>query len=179
MHTCLHHLSWFLFGLSPCWVLVLVVIFMTSPSSPKTDLVWKTFCVFRLEILSVHLRDRVHTFPYVVKLLSLPFQQNWIHLFWSSNEKVIAFQVFLFFMVRKFRSFSRKFRVSEVPGEVPMQVPLSIVALGCFHFISGSSFGSWLGSSGGAELPLFVSEVPALRKNWPTGRFLTYPEVPG
>ena len=30
--------------------------------------------------------------PFVGKLLSLPFQQNWFHLFWSSNEKVIAFQ---------------------------------------------------------------------------------------
>ena len=34
--------------------LVLVVIFMTSPSSPKTDFVWKTCCVFGLEILSVY-----------------------------------------------------------------------------------------------------------------------------
>ena len=30
------------------------------------------------------------------KLLSLPFQRNWIHLFWSSYEKVIAFQVLQF-----------------------------------------------------------------------------------
>jgi hypothetical protein len=73
LHTCLHHLSWFLFGFSPCWVLVLVVIFMTSPSSPKTDFVWKTCCVFWLEILSVHLRDRVHTFPCVVSPLVATF----------------------------------------------------------------------------------------------------------
>ena len=29
----------------------------TSPSSPKTDFVWKTCCVFGLEILSAPLRD--------------------------------------------------------------------------------------------------------------------------
>ena len=103
-----YHLSWFLFRSSPCWVLVLVVVFMTNPSSSKTDFFWKICCVFVLEILSVHLRDRVHTSPwvvsplclwplifplFVVKLLSLPFQRNWIHLIWSSYEKVIAFQV--------------------------------------------------------------------------------------
>ena len=48
-----YHLSWFLFGSSPCWILVLVVIFMTSPSSPKTDFVWKTCCVFVLKVLPV------------------------------------------------------------------------------------------------------------------------------
>ena len=36
------HLSWFLFGFSPCWFLVLVVIFITRPSSSETVLVWKT-----------------------------------------------------------------------------------------------------------------------------------------
>ena len=66
-----YHLSWFLFGFSPCWVLVLVVIFMTSPSSSKTDFLWKTCCVFVLEILPVHLRVRVHTFPCVVSPLYL------------------------------------------------------------------------------------------------------------
>ena len=29
------------------------------------------------------------------------------------------------------------------------------------------------------ELPPGMAELPTLRKNWPTGRFLTYPEVPG
>ena len=33
---------------------------------------------------------------------------------------------------------------AEVPGEVPLLVPLNLLALGCPHFISGT----WCGSSG-------------------------------
>ena len=41
-----YHLSWFLFGSSPCWVLVLVVILMTSPSSSKMDFILISCYVF-------------------------------------------------------------------------------------------------------------------------------------
>jgi hypothetical protein len=45
LHTC-HHLSWFFFGFYPCEVLELVVIFMTSSSSSKTDFAWNSYRVF-------------------------------------------------------------------------------------------------------------------------------------
>ena len=61
LHTWHHHLSWFLFGFSPCWVFMLVVIFMTSPSSSKTDFGLKSCCVFVLEILSVYSWEKFHT----------------------------------------------------------------------------------------------------------------------
>ena len=48
LHTWHHHLSWFLFGFSPSWVLVLVVIFMTSPSSPKNGFRMETLLRFRV-----------------------------------------------------------------------------------------------------------------------------------
>lgn len=89
LHTW-HHLSWFLFGSSPYMVLVLVVIFMTSLSSSKTDFIGKTCCVFVLERLPVYLWEWSHTF-HVWYLLS--FQQNWFQSIRSSFAKVIAFQV--------------------------------------------------------------------------------------
>ena len=44
----LHHISWLLFGSYPCGVLELVVIFMTSSSSSKTDFAWETCCIFQV-----------------------------------------------------------------------------------------------------------------------------------
>src|SRR5664279_3024209 len=60
LHPC-HHLSWFLFGLSPCEVLVLVVFFMTSSSLTKMDFIRKTCCVFGIgDFTSSSLRKVPH-----------------------------------------------------------------------------------------------------------------------
>ena len=86
-------LTWF----SPCWVLVLVVIFVTSPRSSKTDFVWKTCCVFVLEILSVESPRRVPHLPMCVNLS--PFMiSNKIGLmsFGAFMKKLGRFEVFFF-----------------------------------------------------------------------------------
>ena len=46
-------LSWFLFGFSPCGVLVLVVIFMTSQGLSKTDFVRELIAFSVVKILPV------------------------------------------------------------------------------------------------------------------------------
>ena len=46
MHTCLHHLSWFLFVFYPCENLEFVFISMPSSSSSKTDFIWISCGVF-------------------------------------------------------------------------------------------------------------------------------------
>ena len=95
---------------------------------------------------------------------------------------------------RKFRSDLRKFRASEIhllwiqkvtvsgsSGQIcgssghrkfrtnfRSLFRLAKLLSGVFTFISGS----WSGSSGGAELPPFVSEVPAVRRKLPNGQNL-------
>ena len=52
-------LSWLLFGSYPCKVLELVVIFITSPSSSKTDFPFISYCVFDLAgFTGLSFRDR-------------------------------------------------------------------------------------------------------------------------
>ena len=76
-------------------------MFLHRKQSPDENL----FAFSALEILSVHLEigstppmcDISSIFVtlnmFVAKHLSLPFQRNWIHLFWSFLAKVIAVQV--------------------------------------------------------------------------------------
>ena len=59
---------------------------------------------------------------FVGNLLSLPFQRNWIHLFGSSYEKVIAFQVLLFLSVLLGIGLSGRTRLGLSDPQVCIQV---------------------------------------------------------
>jgi hypothetical protein len=65
LHTW-HHISWFLFGLSLCEVLELLVIFTVIPSSLKTEFVWKTYCVFGIEGFTDLCLKRGQTFIHLI-----------------------------------------------------------------------------------------------------------------
>ena len=105
MHTWHHHLSWFLFGFSPCWVLVLVVIFMTRPSSPKTDFVWKICCVFRLEnIIGPPSRWGPHLpmcgIPSIFVTLNISNKIGFT-CFGVRTRKLLHFRIYRLFLFRK------------------------------------------------------------------------------
>ena len=108
-----------------CWVLVLVVFLMTSPSASKTVLLWQTSCVFGGgNIAGSTMRKVPHLAMcgdfalfmgcniFVALCSSLSFQQSWFHLIRSSFAKVIAVLVWLFWtgLLGPDISFHRNFR---------------------------------------------------------------------
>ena len=92
-----------------CWVLVLVVFLMTSPSASKTVLLWQTSCVFGGGNIAGSTMRKV---PHLALCSSLSFQQSWFHLIRSSFAKVIAVLVWLFWtgLLGPDISFHRNFR---------------------------------------------------------------------
>ena len=104
LHPC-NHLYWFLFGYYRGVVLVLFVLVMTRPSSPKTVFICVPYCGFGIGDFAGSSMRKVSLFhlfaksPLLVLIISKDcicrplFHQNWFYFFQTSFAKDIAFSV--------------------------------------------------------------------------------------